>query len=142
MIGPHHSIIWRLTSTGHGAAACTTDASEDRPYLVRVSLGSFSIRTNIVGTTCVHVTRYRSIMARNSSASKCSMITDVPPRRCIVMLKRSGAEWYSGAGDRYTLSPVNPNSIVTRGTRPGVSPSGASGSGVFTPLGWPVVPDE
>ena len=30
MIGPHQSIIWRLTSTGHGAAACTAVVSEER----------------------------------------------------------------------------------------------------------------
>ena len=40
------------------------------------------MRTNIVGTHCVCVTRCRSISASASAASKCSMITTVPPRRC------------------------------------------------------------
>ena len=58
------------------------------------------------------------------------------------MLKRSGAEWYSGAGDRYTMPSPNPNSIVHRVSRGGSVPSGTSGTGAFTPLGRPVVPEE
>ena len=50
MIGPHHSIMRNFTSTGHGAAAWIAHRCDDRSYFVRVSSGSFSMRTNIVGT--------------------------------------------------------------------------------------------
>ena len=53
----HHSIIVRLTGIGHGAAAWMTHSSEDTSYRSRTSSGSLSRRTNIVGTTCVCVTR-------------------------------------------------------------------------------------
>ena len=34
------------------------------------------------------------------SASKCSMMTAVPPERIVKLTATCGAEWYSGAGDR------------------------------------------
>ena len=54
----------------------------------------------MVGTTWVWVTEWRSTAARNSAASKRSMITAVEPMIWAAMVKRSGAPWYSGAGDR------------------------------------------
>ena len=45
----------------------------------------------MVGTTWVCVALYLPTSLRNSSASKCSMITEVPPSRMTLMLKRSGA---------------------------------------------------
>ena len=45
----------------------------------------------MVGTTWVWVALYLGTSFRNSSASKCSMITDVPPSRMTLMLKRRGA---------------------------------------------------
>jgi hypothetical protein len=45
----------------------------------------------MVGTTCVCVILYWPTSRRNSSASKCSIITDVPPSRMTLMLKRKGA---------------------------------------------------
>jgi hypothetical protein len=93
-------MIWRLTGIGQGAAAWIAQRSEDTSWRARTSGGSFRIRTNIVGTTCVWVTRWCPISRRKVSASKCSMMTHVPPHRSTPMLKRSGAAWYSGAGDR------------------------------------------
>ena len=49
------------------------------------------MRTNMVGTHWLCVIACRSMSASASSASKCSMITEVPPKRITVMLKRSGA---------------------------------------------------
>ncbi len=54
----------------------------------------------MVGTTCVWVTRWASMRRRNSTGSKCSITTTVPPTRWTAMVKRSGAEWYRGAGER------------------------------------------
>jgi hypothetical protein len=82
-----------LTGTGQGAAAWIAQRSEDRSYLRRTSSGSLSMRTNIVGTSCEWVTLYFSTSFRYSSGSKCSIITTVPPRRCTVIVKRSGAAW-------------------------------------------------
>ena len=75
----------RARRRGSRRAGSTDRGARARPR------GSFSMRTNIVGTHCVCVTRWRSISVRNSAASKCSITTHVPPRRCTVMLKRSGA---------------------------------------------------
>ena len=49
------------------------------------------MRTNMVGTHCESVTRWRSISASAARASKLSITTEVAPRRCIIMQKRSGA---------------------------------------------------
>ena len=48
-MGPNHSIIRCLTSTGHGAAAWITHSRLDTSYDSRTCRGSFSIRTNMVG---------------------------------------------------------------------------------------------
>ena len=70
------------------------------------------------------------------------MITDVAPRRMPAATLAWGAEWYSGAGDRYVMSSRKPNRILI----PAISGSGSVGwrfgSGRRMPLGWPVVPDE
>ena len=58
------------------------------------------MRTNIVGTHWLCVTRYFSIAASASSASKRSITIAVPPMRFTKMQNCSGAEWYSGAGER------------------------------------------
>jgi hypothetical protein len=52
----------------------------DVSYAVRVSSGKCSMRTNIVGTIWVTVTRNRSIAASASSASNRSITTTVPPK--------------------------------------------------------------
>ena len=63
------------------------EISNDRNF----SFGSFNMRTNMVGTSCVWVALYRPTSRRNSSASKFSIRTQVPPSFITVMLKRSGA---------------------------------------------------
>jgi hypothetical protein len=97
-----------LTATGQGAAAWTATWSDDRSCRWRTSAGSLSIRMNMVGTHWLCVTPKRSITLRASAGSKCSITTAVPPSRWTAMVKRSGAEWYSGAGERYTVSAVPP----------------------------------
>ena len=104
MIGPNQSITWRLASTGHGAAACSTLVNDDTSWASRRASGSFSIRTSMVGTTWVWVTDQRSTAARNSSASKRSITTAVAPMIWAAIVNRKGAPWYMGAGDRYTDS--------------------------------------
>ena len=96
----------------------------------------------MVGTHWLWVTRWRSMRARAWAASKCSMTTTVAPTRWKAMQNRSGAAWYSGAGDRYTASAVAPNSPAASMYRASAVPRGASGRGNCTPLGRPVVPDE
>jgi hypothetical protein len=76
---------------GQGAAAWMAHFSDDTSYLSRTWSGSFRKRTNMVGTSWVCVILYLPTSFRNSSASKCSMITEVPPSRMTLMLKRSGA---------------------------------------------------
>ena len=100
MIGPHHSIIRRLTSGAHGAAAWTTVRREDTSYLVRTSSGSFNMRTNMVGTNWAWVTPCSAIRERQASGSNRSMSTTDPPMRNAVIDQTSGAEWYRGAGFR------------------------------------------
>ncbi len=100
MIGPHHSIMRCLISTGHGAAAWIAICSDDTSYFARTASGSFSMRTNIVGTNCACVTPYLSIAARQPSGSKFSSTMFVPPKRFTAMQNCNGAAWYSGAGDR------------------------------------------
>jgi hypothetical protein len=55
---------------------------------------------------------------------------------------RLGAEWYIGAGDRYTES----SSISYSGPKPANDgaglPTGLRSSGYLMPFGRPVVPDE
>ncbi len=57
MIGPNQSIICSLTWTEIGAAAVTTSSRLDRSNADRSAAGSFSIRTNMVGTNWPRVTR-------------------------------------------------------------------------------------
>ena len=102
-IGPTHSIICSFTGTGHGAAAWMMASSDDRSAFSRTSGGSFSSRENIVGTIWTCVTRCSATSSRNRAASKCSMITAVPPRRTVMATLACGAEWYSGAGERYVI---------------------------------------
>src|SRR5688572_20191679 len=110
MTGPNHSIIWRLTGTGHGAAAWITHRSDDTSAAARTSAGSLSSRTNIVGTTWVWVIRYWATTSRKRWASKCSIITTVVPRVWADIENRNGAAWYIGAGVRYVHDPSRPNS--------------------------------
>jgi len=73
------------------------------------------------------------------------MTTTVAPRRNIDMEYTSGAEWYRGAGDRYTAPGPAPRAArpaaICTGAADG-SPMGVAGSCLRTPLGFPVVPDE
>ena len=66
---------------------------EEEGFPMLYSSGSFSRRTNIVGTNWAWVTRCSSMSRRQSSGSKRSMTTTVPPMRCTVMDHTSGAEW-------------------------------------------------
>ena len=97
----------------------------------------------MVGTHWLWVTWYRSISASASIGSKRSMHTTVPPSACTPVLNPNGAEWYNGAGDRYTESALNPNSpaITPAASRFGSSMP-APDSGRLMPFGRPVVPDE
>ena len=55
------------------------------------------------------------------------MTTAVPPSTWVAMLKRSGAAWYSGAGDRYTMSAWPPKSSCSGpATAPVASSSGSA----------------
>ncbi len=143
-MGPSHAIVCRLTSGGHGAAACTRHCRLDRSYPVRVSAGSFSSRTSMVGTTWVCVTLCRSICRRNSSASNRSITTTVAPSAWAPADHCSPAEWYSGAGTRYVDASDMP--ISDRAKCPTPMARGSSNaspvSGRRIPLGRPVVPDE
>ena len=58
------------------------------------------MRLNIVGTSWLWVTPYRSTSCRYCSGSKRSMMIAVPPLRIVRPTAPCGAEWYSGAGDR------------------------------------------
>jgi hypothetical protein len=142
MTGPHQSIICFFTATGQGAAAWIATSSDDTSRASRTSSGSLSMRMNMVGTHWLWVTRCRSMSSSAWAASKCSITTTVDPTRWKAMQKRSGAAWYSGAGDRYTLSAEAANRPTASMYTPSPVPSGASGRGTSTPLGCPVVPDE
>ena len=96
----------------------------------------------MVGTNWACVTLCSSMSARQRSGSKCSMTTTVPPRRCAVIDQTNGAEWYSGAGLRYTspgVNPMIPPSIPDSVTS---EPKGRLVSGRRMPFGCPVVPEE
>ena len=53
-----------FTGTGHGAAAWMTTSSDDTSAAARTESGSFSMRENMVGTTCECVTRCFATSAR------------------------------------------------------------------------------
>ena len=141
MIGPHQSIICFLISTGHGAAACITRFRLDRSYESRIFSGSFSIRTNITGTNCAWVIRWRSMASSVPSASNFSSTTVVTPPSWALIDHTDGAVWYSGAGLRYTASGSIQNP-TNADIMPGTSDGGRCGSSRLIPLGRPVVPDE
>ncbi len=67
---------------------------------MRTSSGSFSMRTNIVGTHWLWVAEYFSIACSALAGSNFSMMTNVPPIRWTGMEKAKGAAWYIGAGER------------------------------------------
>ena len=73
------------------AMPTTPVADEVAGHDMLYSSGSFSMRTNMVGTSCDWVILYFSTSFKNSSASKCSMMTEVPPSEIAIMLKRRGA---------------------------------------------------
>ena len=102
MIGPHQSSIASLTGTGQGPAPWMAKVCDDRSWARRSASSSRSRRTNIVGTHWLWVTRYRSMAANAAPGSKRSMTTVVAPIRPICTRNVRGAEWYSGAVDRYT----------------------------------------
>jgi hypothetical protein len=93
MIGPHQSIICSFTWTGQGAAAWVATRWLEKSWRVRSAVGSFSMRTNMVGTHWLWVTRSRSSSPRASSGSNRSMTTTVPPTLWTPMATRNGAEW-------------------------------------------------
>ena len=78
---PHQSIIARLTCGGQGAAPWTMKRSDDRSYRRFTSSGSRSSRTNMVGTMCMWVMRWRAISCSMSSGSKRGSSTIVQPLR-------------------------------------------------------------
>ena len=58
------------------------------------------------------------------------------------MVKRSGAPWYMGAGDRYTDSSDMPSSSTDiTATTDSTSSMGTASYAASTPLGRPVVPE-
>ena len=99
------------------------------------------MRASIVGTSCTIVTRWAATAASTSSASKCVSTTTSPPMRNVPSDQPSGAAWYSGAGDRYTVSAPRPQ-CARNGASGFAVPATAPESGRRTPLGRPVVPDE
>ena len=92
MIGPHHSIIARLTSAGQGAAAWMMWRSDDMSYFLRTSSGSFISRMNMVGTMKMVSIFSVSTTRKNSSGSKRGMSTSAPPRRPARRPNEFGAE--------------------------------------------------
>ena len=93
MAVPHQSIIWCLTSTGHGAAAWIMWRSDDTSYWFRVSSGRARSRWNWVGTMWEVVTRYFSISCSISSGIHLSMRTTVWPRWMEAPENRMTAVW-------------------------------------------------
>ena len=100
------------------------------------------MRTNMVGTTWVWVTEWRSTAARNSAASKRSITTAVEPTIWAAIVNRKGAPWYMGAGDKYTdASLMASSSTHIMATTDSASSMGTGSYAVSTPLGRPVVPE-
>ena len=117
-------------------------SSDDTSAAARTSSGSFSIRLNMVGTTCECVTPYRPTSSRYSAGSKCSITTAVDFMRSVIATLTCGAVWYSGAGDRYTMPSRSFHSPAIPSTPMLVSDGWRSYMGRRMPLGRPVVPDE
>ncbi len=143
MTGPHHSIIWRLISGGHGAAACTMWRSDDMSYCAFTSSGSASKRWNCVGTMWLFVTPYFSMSCSMRSGVHLSMSTTVWPACSAPPANTSTAVWYRGEPQMCTFSSCGwswkRNSIPEKPMTP--SSGAAPTSGRRTPLGFPVVPD-
>src|SRR5215510_12290197 len=70
------------------------------------------------------------------------MITTVPPLRTVSDTLASGAEWYSGAGERYRMPSLHCHNPFRKWNSGIGCDGGFSGSGRRMPLGRPVVPDE
>ena len=98
----------------------------------------------MVGTSWLSVTEYCSTQARKPSGSKRSMMTTVPPSSWTPALQISGAEWYRGAGVRYTEFSSMPSRWRSNMPMPETSASSMVSPvrGRRIPLGCPVVPDE
>lgn len=62
-------------------------------YELRTDSGSFSIRVNMAGTNCPCVTPWRSMAARQPSASNFSITTVVTPAACAAIDHTDGAVW-------------------------------------------------
>ena len=92
--------IEELAAAFDGAPACSANRSDERSAVARAASGRRSRRTNIVGTICVAVTPRSAITSSACSASKRSMTTTAAPSCWNARQKRSGAAWYSGAGER------------------------------------------
>ena len=70
------------------------------------------------------------------------MITAVAPSRIVAEMLACGAEWYSGAGERYVMPSRKRNMPFTNSMTASAVLGGWSGIGRRIPFGWPVVPDE
>ena len=66
-----------------------------------------------VGTSCTWVMRWRSMAASSSSGSNRSMHDRGAAEALRAVVQPAGAAWYSGAGQRYTVSAVKPNMPVS-----------------------------
>jgi len=117
--------------------------SDETSYCARTSSGRPSRRTNCVGTMCVLVTRYLSIILSMPSGVHLSMTTTVWPMWIAPPAKTSTAVWYSGEPQMWTLSSYgwsrNMNSIPAKPTA--CSSGSTPGSLRRTPFGRPVVPE-
>ena len=80
--------------------------------------------------------------ATDICSDRSAIMRIMPPSRCTVVDQPAGAEWYSGAGQRYTEPSVTPKSPPTRPLNAFVVPSGAPIVGGLMPFGRPVVPEE
>jgi len=132
----------RFTGTGQGAAAWTAQRRLPRSQAARVSGGSFSSRTNMVGTHWLWVTRCSPISRSACPASNRSMTTQVAPDRCDTTCSRP-------AGRRDTAAPGTGTRRLGQAEQvaeqcPGMSgcvPNGAPLTGRMIPFGRPVVPE-
>ncbi len=77
-----------------------------------------------------------------ASASKCSVSTTVPPKRCTMVENPIGAAWCSGPRARCTVEGPKPYFAAYASDCSSAFPAGVSGTSRRTPLGRPEVPDE